>query len=67
MKRLLFLGFFLTAGLTAFAQDDDMPPGSGGPAPTTIPLDGGASILLASGVAYGLRQFRQRQKKNTAR
>ena len=66
MKRLLLLAFFLTAGLTAFAQDDDVPPGSGGPAPA-VPLDGGASVLLASGVAYGLRQFRQRRKKNTTR
>lgn len=39
-------------------------PGSGGPAPnapTEIPLDGGASLLLAGGVAYGLRRLRQRR------
>ncbi|HEX8425699.1 PID-CTERM protein-sorting domain-containing protein [Hymenobacter sp.] len=37
-------------------------PGSGGPtpqAPTAVPLDGGASLLLASGLAYGLRRLRQ--------
>ncbi|MGI4875830.1 MAG: PID-CTERM protein-sorting domain-containing protein [Janthinobacterium lividum] len=36
----------------------------GPPAPqaTTVPLDGGASLLLASGVAYGLRRLRQRRK-----
>ena len=46
--------------LTAYAQG----PGSGGPlpsAPTPAPIDGGASLLLASGAAYGLRKLRQRR------
>lgn len=30
-------------------------------APTAVPLDGGAGLLLASGVAYGLRRLRQRR------
>ncbi|QKG54359.1 PID-CTERM protein-sorting domain-containing protein [Hymenobacter sp. BRD67] len=41
-------------------------PGSGGPAPqdpTAVPLDGGASLLLASGVAYGLKRLRQRRQR----
>jgi len=47
-------------------------PGSGGPAPTDpitptdpteVPLDGGASLLLASGVAYGLKRLRQRKAR----
>ena len=41
-------------------------PGSTGPqplaAPTGVPLDGGASLLLAGGVAYGLRKLRQRRR-----
>jgi hypothetical protein len=43
-------------------------PTTGGPTPTAspdptpVPLDGGASLLLASGVAYGLRRLRQRRK-----
>lgn len=39
---------------------------TGGPTPqdpTAIPLDGGASLLLAGGVAYGLRRLRQRRKQ----
>jgi hypothetical protein len=41
-------------------------PGSTGPAPgapAAVPLDGGASLLLASGVAYGVRHLRQRRKR----
>jgi hypothetical protein len=30
--------------------------------PTEVPLDGGASLLLAGSVAYGLRKLRQRRK-----
>jgi cytochrome oxidase Cu insertion factor (SCO1/SenC/PrrC family) len=47
--------------LSALAQ-----PGSGGPtpgttAPTAVPIDGGASLLLAGGVAFGLKQLRERR------
>ncbi len=42
-------------------------PGSGGPvpinpAPTQVPIDGGASLLLASGVAFGLKKLRDRRR-----
>ena len=61
--------FFLTAALVlsigglARAQA----PGTGGPTPiapdpTAVPLDGGATLLLASGVAYGLRRLRARRR-----
>ena len=47
--------------LPALAQG----PGSGGPTPgvvpTAVPIDGGASLLLAGGAAYGLRKLRQRR------
>lgn len=36
-------------------------PGTQPPDPTTVPLDGGASLLLASGVAFGLKQLRERR------
>ncbi|WP_345222394.1 PID-CTERM protein-sorting domain-containing protein [Hymenobacter koreensis] len=40
-------------------------PGSGGPqpggSPTVIPIDGGASLLLAGGAAYALKRLRKRQ------
>ena len=59
MKHLLILALLLGGATTAAAQG----PGSTGPqplvAPTGVPLDGGASLLLAGGVAYGLRKLRQ--------
>ena len=40
-------------------------PGEGGPGPgaqaTNAPLDGGVSLLLAVGAAYGLRWLQRRQ------
>lgn len=41
-------------------------PGSGGPTPTgptAVPIDGGASLLLASGVALGLKKLRDRRRR----
>ncbi|MGI4740963.1 MAG: PID-CTERM protein-sorting domain-containing protein [Janthinobacterium lividum] len=62
---------FFTPGLLALAVLLSVPavaqqPTTGGPAPTTpdptaVPLDGGASLLLAGGVAYGIRQLRARR------
>ena len=48
--------------LPALAQ-----PASGGPvpgslAPTSTPIDGGVSLLLAGGVALGLKQLRARRQ-----
>ena len=57
----LLLGLLITPA--ARAQD----PGSGGPQPgnpdpTAVPIDGGASLLLAGGAAYALRYLRQRRQ-----
>ena len=42
-------------------------PADGGPAPTLAPtetpLDGGASLLLAGGIAYAVRKLRQRRAR----
>ena len=65
MKRFaLYLSLLLLAG--AGAQHAAAQPTTGGPTPgatpTAVPLDGGASLLLAGGVAYGLRRLRQRRR-----
>jgi len=61
LKGITFLlaAFFVSAWpLLAMAQD----PG-GGP---DVPIDGGLSILLTAGVAYGVKRYREgkRDKKN---
>ena len=61
----LFLTACLLLVLGGLAQAQA--PGSGGPTPqaptaTQVPLDGGASLLLASGVVYGLKRLRQRRQ-----
>ncbi|WP_286130501.1 PID-CTERM protein-sorting domain-containing protein [Solirubrum puertoriconensis] len=37
-------------------------PGSGGPNPTEIPIDGGVSLLLAAAGALGIRQLTKRRR-----
>ena len=64
MKQVLLSTAFLLAlaGLATHSAQAQAP-GTGGPAPAAVPLDGGASLLAASGVAYGLRYLRQRRKQ----
>ena len=70
MKHILLLVVLLGAGqlaLPAAAQNPgDGEASLGGPQqqPTAVPLDGGASLLLAGGVAYGLRRLRQRRARS---
>lgn len=65
LSRLLpVLTLLVAFGETVLAQ-----PGTGGPQPgtpadpTAVPLDGGVSLLLAGGVAYGIKHLRNRRKK----
>ncbi len=69
--KSILLGLFLLATISstsAFAQG----PGNGGPPvfeeetppPTGVPIDGGATLLLAAGAGYGLKKLRDRQKRN---
>ena len=61
IRLLPALALLLAVGGAVMAQ-----PGSGGPTPgavTAVPVDGGISLLLAGGVAYGLQHLRNRRKK----
>ena len=69
MKKYTFLnslGGAVVCGLLAAAPALAQAPGSGGPSPTPtptgVPIDGGASLLLASGVALGLKKLRNRRR-----
>lgn len=50
------------ASAPASAQVAGPTPTTPAPDPTAVPLDGGASLLLASGVAYGLKRLRARRR-----
>ena len=64
--KSIFLPVMLAAALTLLLASPAaraQAPADGGPAPagpTATPLDGGASLLLAGGVAYALRRLRRR-------
>ena len=52
------LTLVLVASVAAMAQ-----PGSGGVVPTPTPIDGGISLLLASGIAYGVKNLKARRRR----
>ena len=63
--RLLAVAILLLSANAASAQG--APPG-GGPGPTTpdptaVPLDGGASLLVAAGIGFGIRKLRARSRR----
>ena len=62
--KYIFLSASLLLALTLLptASVRAQGPGLGGPRPTATnaPLDGGASLLLAGGVAFGLRRLRRK-------
>lgn len=65
-QGFLLVSLLLTTTALVQAQGD---PGSGGPVPgtpaadpTAVPLDGGASLLLAAAGAYGLARLRKHRQ-----
>ena len=62
------LKFILPVALLLALGTQAQTPADGGPAPTSptaVPLDGGASLLLASGLALGLKKLRQRRQRSS--
>ncbi|WP_210514094.1 PID-CTERM protein-sorting domain-containing protein [Hymenobacter terricola] len=67
-KTFLLRAIYATVGCVLFtAAAAVAQPGSGGPTPgttpTDTPIDGGVSLLLAAGGAYGLKRLRASRAK----
>jgi len=68
MKKLFFILSMLLIGIAAplNAQPPDPGGGGGGPncfPPPCVPIDGGLSLLLAAGVAYGGKKIYELNKE----
>lgn len=72
MKKLLFTGLFLvgvTVGSFAAApppaDPGDINPdaGAGDTSSSSVPIDGGLSLLLAAGAGYGARRLAKKRKE----
>lgn len=62
----MLTGLLVAGSLVSEAQAPGNNGSTGGPpapqAPTAVPLDGGASLLLAGGIGLALRKLRQQRK-----
>jgi hypothetical protein len=63
MKKI-FLSLFFAVGLSLVGMSDNLPPPISG-SPEPIPVDGGISLLLAAGAAYGVKKVRDRKAKKS--
>ena len=67
-KHLTLLAAVAVLVVGAVTASVAQAPGGGGPqpgggTPNSVPIDGGASLLLAGGAAYALRKLRARRSK----
>jgi hypothetical protein len=60
--RLLLIIAMLSIPFLINAQDPNDPGGGGGD--PGAPIDGGLTILLATGIGYGIKKYRDGKKKN---
>ena len=66
LYSLRILGAAVCCALFAVAvqaQPSTGGPTPGSPPPTSVPIDGGITLLLAAGGAYGLKRLRNRRAK----
>lgn len=60
-KFIYILCILMIASLPVLAQEEEL--GVEAPTPGDVPVDGGLSLLLAAGAAYGGRRLYRREKK----
>jgi hypothetical protein len=61
MKKV-FLSLFFVVGVAMVGMSDNPPPPFNPGDPSPIPVDGGVSLLLAAGAAYGIKKVRDNRK-----
>ena len=63
-KFIRIFCILLIASMPVLAQEEELGTETGGPDPGAVPVDGGLSLLLAAGAAFGGRMlYRQGAKK----
>jgi hypothetical protein len=64
IKRVLLTAVLLfSISVNIQAQDEGIATEEGPPNPSDAPVDGGISLLLAAGVAYGIRKQHKRSQE----
>lgn len=66
LRQLFLIAFFAVIGAVSYAAAPPPPPPGNGPAcwpPPCVPIDGGITLLMAAGAAYGAKKFHESRKK----
>lgn len=63
MRQAICMIVLMVGSGLAIAQDPGLPGGPDYDPDTEVPLDGGAGVLLAAGVIYGVRKLRRKRRK----
>ena len=67
IKQKIIIGVFVTISAISYsAGPPPPPPPAGGPGcwpPPCVPIDGGITLLMAAGAAYGAKKFYESRKK----
>jgi hypothetical protein len=68
MKKFIrIFCLLMIVSLPLLAQEEELGSESGPPALGDVPVDGGLSLLLAAGVAYGIHKRRSPRRKGGAK
>ncbi len=62
ISYILVILFVIMCPLLTIAQGPPGPPGGG---VVDTPIDGGLSLLLAAGVGYGIKKYREQKRKGS--
>ena len=62
-KKLLVILFFVFISLPIITTAQTLPADPAGD--PDLPIDGGVSLLIAAGVGYGIKKYRDERKKSS--